>query len=44
MPKRKEYELQKNLKNDWLLIFSKLLLHNERDQKEQKNKKNFSIP
>lgn len=36
MPKQNDLELEKNLKNDWVLILSKLLLHNGRSQKQKK--------
>jgi len=36
MPKPNDLELEKNLKNDWVLILSKLLLHNGRTQKQKK--------
>jgi len=36
MQKLNDLELEKNLKNDWVLILSKLLLHNGRTQKQKK--------
>lgn len=36
MPKQNALELEKNLENDWVLIFSTLLLHNGRSQKQKK--------
>jgi len=36
MPKLNDLELKKNLKNDWVLILSELLLHNGRSQKQKK--------